>query len=92
MDQSRQAFEAHMREQNPCVRLSRQREVLGGHYRTTTVRRAWELWQASRKQALEEAAAICEAFAGDGRDQELRLADLCADAIRSLTTPPEGDR
>ncbi len=45
----RELFEAHMRSLNPCVMLARQREVLGGYYRTMTVQRAWELWQAARR-------------------------------------------
>jgi hypothetical protein len=44
---TRTAFEAHMRSRNPCVRLARQQEYLGGHYRTVTVQRAWELWLAA---------------------------------------------
>ena len=50
----REAFEAHMLNLNPCTRLARQKEEVGGQYRTITVQRAWELWQESRKQAVGE--------------------------------------
>lgn len=90
----REAFEAHMLKLNPCTRLARQKELLGGHYRTTTVQRAWELWQASRKQMAKEAAAVC-AQIGDheedmGRSKEAILCTIIHDAIRSLATPTEG--
>lgn len=48
----REAFEKHMLSLNACTRLIRQKD---GYYWTTSVQRAWDLWQASRKQALEEA-------------------------------------
>ena len=54
----RELFEAHMRTLNPCVRLARQREVLGGYYRTLTVQRAWELWQAARRTQPGAPAAV----------------------------------
>jgi hypothetical protein len=52
---TRTAFEAYMRKRNPCVRLARQQEYLGGHYRTTTVQRAWELWLAASATAWDAA-------------------------------------
>ena len=45
----REQFEAYMRSLSPTVRLARQREALGGYYRTLTVQRAWNLWQAARR-------------------------------------------
>jgi hypothetical protein len=57
-DPVRQAFEAYMRKQNACVRLARQKEYLGGHYRTVTVQRAWELWQAALSTLPQAAAAV----------------------------------
>jgi hypothetical protein len=44
-------FEAYIRKRSPCANLCRQKEYLGGHYRTTTIQRAWELWQAARASA-----------------------------------------
>ncbi|MBO9679515.1 MAG: hypothetical protein J7556_14835 [Acidovorax sp.] len=44
----REHFEAHMRSLNACTRFARQSQELGGCYRTVTVQRAWELWQAAR--------------------------------------------
>lgn len=77
----REAFEAHMLKMNACTRLHRQREQLGGHYRTTTVQRAWELWQAARASlttpSKEPAGAVADALramlaahgaANDGRE------------------------
>ncbi|UIS65511.1 hypothetical protein [Acidovorax phage AP1] len=62
----RQAFEQFMLQRNATTRLARQSYALGGHYRTTTVQRAWELWQA----------AVIHAFA-DPRIAELE-AELAA--------------
>lgn len=75
----REAFEAHMLKMNACTRLHRQREQLGGHYRTTTVQRAWELWQAALSAAPQsdgwisvderlpahEQEVICTGFEGN---------------------------
>lgn len=46
--QSRAEFEAHMRKLSPCVRLYRHTCDGGDKYRTVTVQRNWELWQAAR--------------------------------------------
>lgn len=59
----REKFEAYMRGLNACTRMKRQSEAVGGKYQTISVQRAWELWQASRKQMAEEAAAVCEDYA-----------------------------
>lgn len=59
MSADRDGFESHMRKLNPCVRLHRQQHALGGRYRTVTVQRAWDLWQAARMaQAEREEAAV----------------------------------
>lgn len=55
MNAKREAFENHMRRENPCVRLARQSASLGGEYRTITVQRAWNLWRASWAIATYEA-------------------------------------
>lgn len=52
-EQDRANFEAHMLKLNLCTRLHRHPEAAGGAYRTTTVQRAWEAWQA----AIESMAA-----------------------------------
>lgn len=46
--QSRAEFEAHMRKLSPCARLYRHTCDGGDKYRTVTVQRNWELWQAAR--------------------------------------------
>ena len=66
----REAFEAHMLKLNACTRLARQQEYLGGHYRTTTVQRAWNLWRASRQQALVEAAEVCDGMREDKKEAD----------------------
>lgn len=43
----REHFEHYMRCQNPCVRLARQSESVGGAYRTITVERAWKAWHSA---------------------------------------------
>lgn len=88
-DQSRSDFEAHMLSLNACTRLHRQSVAVGGYYRTVTVQRAWDLWQASRRtyraSALEEAAAICDEHAAQRYDSHEAMAIInCADAIREL--------
>ena len=60
----RAEFEAHMRKLNACTRLERQSEAVGGNYRTISVQRAWELWQAAR--ASLAASAGSEPVAADG--------------------------
>lgn len=54
----RQAFEQFMLQRNACTRLARQSDAVGGQYRTVTVQRAWELWQAAVKHAENCAAAL----------------------------------
>lgn len=49
-DKMRAEFEAHMLNLKPCAHLGRQKEVFGGTYRTITIQRNWELWQASCAQ------------------------------------------
>jgi len=80
----REQFEAHMRSLNPCVRLARQREVLGGYYRTTTVQRAWELWQAARRAQPTPPAVVNVAWKlGDAlQDEQKKTAKLQAEIIR----------
>lgn len=51
-------------------------------YQSSYAQTAWLAWQASRQQALEEAAALC--LAPDGRDVGMTGAN-CAAAIGSLT-------
>lgn len=53
----REAFEAHMRKLNACTRLERQSEAVGGNYRTISVQRAWELWQAGRASLAASAGS-----------------------------------
>lgn len=53
----REAFEARVRKLSPCANLSRQKEVFGGHYRTTTIQRAWEQWQAAIEWQKQQARA-----------------------------------
>lgn len=89
---TREAFEAFMRSRNACVRLHRQRPELGGFYRTVTVQRAWEQWQAARRAALGEAAKACEndvddvsyVHGGTTYDDAGRTRYNCAAAIRAL--------
>lgn len=49
-DKMRAEFEAHMLKLKPCAHLGRQKEVFGGYYRTITIQRNWELWQAACAQ------------------------------------------
>lgn len=99
----REKFEAHMRGLNACTRMKRQSEAVGGKYQTISVQRAWELWQASRKQMAEEAAAVCARWrdvsylklhAGEMSAQEVRTVKAVLFAIdgriRALATPTEG--
>jgi hypothetical protein len=44
-EQMRKEFEAHMVKQNVCTSLARHRS--DDSYRTISVQRAWELWQAA---------------------------------------------
>lgn len=67
MDKSRNEFEFYMFRSNVCTRLSRQPESAGGAYKNTSVERAWDLWQASRKQALEEAAQVADRTSNSGQ-------------------------
>lgn len=48
-DKMRAEFEAHMVKLNACVRLARQTHTTG-EYRTVSVQRNWELWQAACAQ------------------------------------------
>ena len=80
MSESRSEFEAHILSLNVCTRLARQSESIGGFYRTTTVQRAWELWKASRRAALEQAAKLCDSL-NDGYEYG---AEEAAVQIRSL--------
>jgi len=56
-------------------------------YRFMPVQKAWEAWQTSRKQAIEEAAALAlqrsDAYAHKSPDIELALSNY-ADAIKEL--------
>ena len=56
----RDDFENHMRRLNPCVRLARQKT--DGTYRTVSVQRAWDLWQAA---ALPDAVIMRLRTAGN---------------------------
>lgn len=47
MSTMREEFEAYMLRCNVCTRLARQSEAVGGQYRTTSVERAWQQWQAA---------------------------------------------
>lgn len=82
----REAFEAHMLKQwdsSPSAIWQNP----GGTY--VYVQSEWEAWTASRKQALEEAAQICEAervdaqASGASDDRAYNLAiEHCTEAIR----------
>lgn len=78
---TRDDFEHYMRRLNTCTRMRRQSEAVGGKYLTTTVQRAWELWSASREQALNEAVELC--ISSDGRDYGMTGTN-CADQIKKL--------
>lgn len=81
----REHFEDYKRKQNPCVRLARQSEAVGGSYRTVSVQRDWQLWQASRRQALQDAMAECNRQADHetdmGRTKEAFGCDLCVESL-----------
>lgn len=71
-----------------------------GGYKDLNVDLAWHMWQASRKQALEEALEELQSQSANGgrwlsTDAELILyrigADSCINAVRSLANP-EGEQ
>jgi len=73
-EESRKAFEAWAEDLGTLIVASRQERYMSG-----ATRRAWTAWQASRKQALEEAAQVSEQgfkFAHSGYE--------IADSIRRL--------
>lgn len=66
-----------------------------GGYQYFDAARAWEAWQTSRKQAVEECASLCDNFvdrvlrpAGKYRTMDVdcypETAAACAEAIRAL--------
>lgn len=61
----RERFEAHMLRLNACTRLARQNESVGGEYRTISVERAWQQWQAATLAERERAAKVCEKLRDD---------------------------
>lgn len=62
-----------------------------GAYKDLNVDLAWCMWQASRKQALEEAIAICEKQGTHeedmGRSKEAFGCDLCVEVLANLANP-----
>jgi hypothetical protein len=70
----REAFEAHMRSLNATTHLGRQQEAVGGQYRTITVERNWQLWQAAIKHEREACAKLCDEH-GDDYMQQAREGD-----------------
>ena len=70
MSKSREAFEEFLKDMPPGIHRSTSRDVLG-EYASEAVELAWLAWQASRKQALEEAAAVCDANRDDAREAKM---------------------
>lgn len=86
------SFEAWAQERNACVRLDRF-VTNPPDYKVPSVQRDWEVWQASRKQALAEAAALCEHLENnrdDGHGGFGVTGEDCYFAIRRLSTPEGG--
>lgn len=82
-DASRVAFEAAYRQIHPCPALSQDYK---GIYFEFSTELAWKTWQASRKQALEEAAKVCinkskEFGQMDGYKRESDAAHECGKLI-----------
>lgn len=73
-DDNRKAFEAWMRDENPRHDPSDD---------TVALRLLRKCWTASRSQALEEAAKVCDHIASTVLEQDQFAAD-CASAIRGL--------
>lgn len=81
-DASREAFEAWYASPRPLER------ILDGSYRYMPAHTAWTAWQASRKQALSDAAKACASVCtpnlnsfGDGYNQ---AAIDCEKSIKEL--------
>ncbi|RZI60670.1 MAG: hypothetical protein EOP14_00100 [Pseudomonas sp.] len=58
-------------------------------YKSPATRVAFEAWQESRRQALEEALGACDSVYATGCDNsdELRGAAMCWSAVNDLTNP-----
>ena len=81
MSDSRAEFEAHMRTLNACTHFGRY--SAGTAYRTISVERAWNLWQAARKAALAEAAQHLDDLHASARGQH-NYFKFAANELRSL--------
>lgn len=62
----REEFERQMLAENACTRLARQSEAVGGEYRTVSVERAWQRFQAAyaagqraAERERDEAQQVC---------------------------------
>ncbi len=90
-DKSREAFEAW------CFgRFEIERQVTPSgwiNYVSETTEGAWQGWQASRAQALEEAAAMLDSMQQDaaGEAENEWAFGHCAEAIRTLAVKTKGE-
>lgn len=85
----RERFEAWVLEEDSEQAIEKDER---GNYRWLDTRHAWRAWQASRKQALEEALHCCELADEQAQSfDEGYGASQCENAIRALANP-EGEQ
>lgn len=83
---SRQAFEEWYEvDCYPCEHSNWFRLDSDGDYAFDEVQSAWRTWQAATASALERAAGVCQQISAlQLREECIRTADSCAEAIRAL--------
>jgi hypothetical protein len=89
----REQFEEWIAENRPDVELYR-RDVKGstrfGEYCKSSAQESWEVWQESRRAALEEAAKVCDQMVSVSAIS-YETGSACAAAIRALSQHKKGE-